>query len=86
MFAMEKKEDEMKTAVKGLKDTLKSEQGKLKTLEAKYDNAKEGLKGVKAKLAKAKDRVAELEKNATSLKKAAKEEFIQSAEFEEHLS
>ena len=75
----------MKTKVEGLKDTLSDDQEKLKTLQAKYNNTKESLKGAKSKLVKAKDRVAELEKNVAGLKKVAKEEFIQSAKFEEHL-
>ena len=44
----------MKTEVKVLKDTLSSEQDKLKTLQSKYDNTKESLKGSKSDLAKAR--------------------------------
>ena len=45
MFTMEKREEDMKTEVKGLKDTLSGEHEKLKTLYAKYDNTQECLKG-----------------------------------------
>ena len=78
--------EELKIEVKGLKDTLTNKQDKLKTLQTKYENAKESLKGTKVELAKAKDKVAKVEKGVASTKKVNKKEFIQSSEFEEHLS
>lgn len=84
MYALEKRE-EKNTEVKRLKDTLSYQQDKLKTLQEKYENTKESLKNTKLELAKAKELFVELEKNAAGLKQAAKEEFIQSAEFEKYL-
>ena len=75
----------MKFEVKGLKDTLSSEQEKLKTLQTKYENVKENLKTAEGALAKSIVKVVELEKETTTLKNKAKKDFIQSTEFEEHL-
>ena len=55
MYSLEKIEEDMKAEVKELKDTLSSEQDKLKTFQTKYDNTKKSLKSAKSRLAKDKE-------------------------------
>ena len=82
---MEKREEELKSKVNGLKDTLSNKQDKLKTLQRKYDNIKKGLKAAKGKLKKSKEKVTSLEQAVTDLKNEARKKFIQSLEYKEHI-